>query len=66
MGKPLLFYSWALVISGEPNVQQFPFLRKLDKHSPAHSCPVCPHANPSFGVFSLFTCVSPQDFLPTF
>ena len=55
-GRPLLFYSWALVVRDEPNAQQFPFLRKLDEHSPAHSCPACSHTKPSFGVFSLFTC----------
>ena len=51
---------------GQPNAPQFPFLRKLEEHSPAHSCPACPHAMPSFGGYSLFTCVSSQDFLPIF
>jgi hypothetical protein len=56
MGKPLIFYSRALVERGEPNAPQFPFLRKLEERSPAHSCPACPHATPSFGVYFLFTC----------
>ena len=41
---------------GQPNAPQFSFLRKLEEHSPAHSCPACPHAMPSFGGYFLFTC----------